>query len=440
MKNKGSWILALVTISVVAYAYFFEFKKRRSDDEQKEQAELIIKFPQADISKVILTNKEKIILEKKDSSWKIVAPVLDDADKIQVDGLLELLLQEKAEMEIGDDLQDAKIYGLDKPVASIEVTSTNGQAKLVSVGGEAIQGKNYLRIGNDKAVIVSSSQWKILTEKTSKDFRSKQIYRGGDIHTLEVEAPGQPKMVLKLQDGKWSLEGAKFNLDIPAIKAFVSQVENLHATDFASETQSNLGKFGLDKPAVVVRIVGKDNKDPATLRVSAPQNGSKDSFIVSNQLKPVFKSYGGLAATFLKRPANFRDREEPFQYTLAEVIGVRTKASQFDYRFIKKGEAWYLEKPEEKQDVDQNALMSLLTALQGARVSEYLGKVPFTPLRTIDLLDKEGNSLLKVEVGDEIKGKSRRLAKTSKVDEVFSLDSTLVDAWPGQGLVKEKAK
>lgn len=429
-----------MTISVVLYAYFFEYKKRQTAEIQKEQDELILKFSKDEISKFTLTNKEKITIEKREGFWEVTAPVDDDADKIQVEGFLDILSKEKVEMEIGDDLQEPKIYGLDKPAASIEITGPNGKTKTVAVGAEAIQGKNYLRVGSEHSVIVSSAQWKILTEKTLKDFRSKQIYRGGDIVAIELEVPGQPKLVLKLLDGKWRLENAKFSLDDPAIKAFVSQIENLHATDVAAENQSSLGKFGLDKPAVILRLVGKENKDPVTLRLSPPQNNKKDSFIVSSGLKPVFKSYGGLAETLIKRPANFRDRDEPFKYSLAEVIGVRTKADQFDYRFIKKGEAWYLEKPEADRDVDQNALMNLLTALQGARVSEYLGKVPFKPLRSIDLLDKEGNSLLKVELGDEIKGKNRRLAKSSKVDEVFSIDSNLAGSLPGQGLVKEKAK
>ena len=440
MKNKNVIVLTLVTLAVVTYTYIFEYKKRQETELKKEQDELVLKVSKDDIKRLTVINKEKIVLERQGEVWKITHPVVDDADSLQINSLLDLLLKEKAEIEIGDDIQDLKIYGLDKPLAGLEIEDKKGATVGVSLGAEALLGKNYLRLNKDNNVIVSSSQWKVLTERTLKELRSKTIYRGGNIRTVEVEVPSEKSIVLKLTEGKWKLEGEKFPVDEPAIKAFVAQVENLHATEIAAENQQDLAKYGLNQPAVTLRLIGKDDKDPVTVRISKPQNNKKDSFLISSALKPVFKSFGSLSDSFLRRPVSFRDKEEPFHYSLSDVIGVRTKASQFEYRFIKKGEAWYLEKPEVDRDVDQTELLSLLTSLQGARVREYLGKISFKPQRTIDLLDKEGNSLLKVELGDEIKGKNRRLAKTSRVDEVFSVDANLVDALPGQSLVKEKAK
>jgi len=438
-KKRGVLLLLAITIIVSAYAYLIEYKKRTSDDEQKEKEALVIKFDRDAIDQISITNAQQVVLSKKENKWKITSPVEDDVDEMQVKSLLDSIAKERADMEIGDELMEPKIYGLDKPLATIEVHS-GGESTKIEVGGEALQGKNYLRVNSAKGIIVSSSQWKYLAEKSIKDLRSRLILRSHDVQSVEVHVKGQKPFLLKQNDKKWVIEGARFNLDTPTVHSFIAQIENLRAMDVEAENQRQLSKYGLDQPAVVLRVVSKDNKDPVVIGLSGPRNNNKDSFVTNSTLKPIFKSYGELSKSFVKKPLDFRDRREPFQYSLAEVVGVRTKSSLFDFRFIKKGEAWYLEKPDEKRDVDQAQLVSLLTGLQEIRVQEYLGAVPFKAQRTIELLDKNGDVLLKLEIGDQVKGRNRRLAKSSKLGEVFAVDQALVDAWPGQTLVKEKAQ
>ncbi len=440
MRLKGSsWILLAITLLVGLYAYFFEYKKKQADQVTKDQEALVIKLDKSDMTKIEIIHKDHVVLEKQAGAWKITSPVTDDADATQVNSFLDTVTQESIEMEISEDVMKPKVYGLDKPQAKMIFTGSKGTPIQVDIGEEAIQGKHYLRVNASNNVIVSSVQWKYLAEKKLADFRRKEILRGGDLQKISIEVSGKPKVLLVKGEKSWNVEGVKYAVDTPILHAYVTQAQNLRALSVESENQNTLAKFGLDKPALVLRVQSVDNKDPVVLRFGSPQNKGKDLYLVSSALKAVYKFQGAILSNFIKSASDFRDREEPFKFSLAEVIGVRTKGPKFDFRFIKKGEAWYLEKPDPNRDVDQTQLMMLLTSLQGARVHQYLGELPFKAERSIQLLDKDGNSLLLIQVAGAQKGTGRILIKSSHIPDVMSMDPAVVEAWPGLSLVKEKA-
>jgi hypothetical protein len=214
----------------------------------------------------VTTPKQTVRFAKAGSEWELSAPVKARADFTGVDGLLSRLNTLQMKSEVAPAPTSLTEYGLDKPVATVQLGSGSSQATLL-LGKDAPDSAIYAKDQSRPAVITVD---KSLLDDLTKDpgeFRLKDLFdaRAFNSTRIEVLRDGQTfafeKTTVKNKDGqeeeKWRrVSPSAADVDSAKVENLLSAATQARATGFVSDT----AKTGLDKPALTVTIRSEDGK------------------------------------------------------------------------------------------------------------------------------------------------------------------------------------
>lgn len=129
-----------------------------------------------------------------------------------------------------------------------------------------------------------------------------------EITAIEIEKPGQPKIVLQKQGEKWGLT-APVSADAEqwAIDSALDKLSDLTVTSVAATRKENYGRLQVDDAqAVRVKVKGGD-KQLADLRVGASKSGG--TMVRVEGQEPVLAVRGSIRFAFDKQVKDFRKKE-----------------------------------------------------------------------------------------------------------------------------------
>ncbi|HEX4924372.1 MAG TPA: DUF4340 domain-containing protein [Bdellovibrionales bacterium] len=446
---RGTLIMAVIVGLLAAYAYFGEFKKRKAEETVKEQQAVVVKIEKDKVSRVKLTKDGKTLeIKKEGADWHVTQPVQDLADEDAIKGWVENLTTEKSESEITEQI-DWAIFGLDKPFYTVELEG-DGKTETISVGKDAIGGKIYLRRNQDNAVLVANAIWKGFGDKTAKDLRNKSLYRleGKSASSLKIETKKggkTQKTSLVKKDGAWQFEGGEGDVGADEVGNYISQIENLKATDVAGEDKSAggaLAKNGLSNPMVKVTLGFTDGTEPWTLLVSEA-NKQQEAFASAGNLKPVYKIFGTSADALVKGPGDFRDKKKPFEFQRADVKGLEINTGSIGVSLEQKDGTWALAESSKasnaNKEVDQAKVSDLLSQVGALKAKEFVKADATSFKKYLKLKAADGKPLLELMWSEGAKGKNEYKVKSSNSKEFVTLDTSSIDSLPVQTLLKDKA-
>src|SRR3954468_3885833 len=149
------------------------------------------------------TPDHTITLAKQGADWRISAPIDARADFSAIEGLVGRLntTQMKAIAATDADANALKEYGLDKPAATIRVTSGSSQAGL-ALGKSAGEGVVYARDLSRPLVFTVESSIADELKKPADDFRIKDLFDARSFNTsrIEIARQGQTAVFEKDKD------------------------------------------------------------------------------------------------------------------------------------------------------------------------------------------------------------------------------------------------
>src|SRR2546421_12942360 len=88
MKGKTTLVLLTITAAVFAYIYYFD-QKRPNTQEAERQAHNLLNISPEKIDGIVIQNgDDKIELRRHDKTWRLEAPIKDQADGSLVESLL----------------------------------------------------------------------------------------------------------------------------------------------------------------------------------------------------------------------------------------------------------------------------------------------------------------------------------------------------------------
>ena len=115
----------------------FEYRRSAEKEEAKKQSALIFKSPiRKSIIKLSFVQQDgsQLILEKKDQEWRLIQPVKDLASSSAVEGLLDDLFDESAQV-LSEESVLWSDYDLDPPFSSLSLYSANEEWNIGISGG-----------------------------------------------------------------------------------------------------------------------------------------------------------------------------------------------------------------------------------------------------------------------------------------------------------------
>jgi hypothetical protein len=246
-------------------------------------------FNAADVAKIDIDNQGKIItLDRSHAErgnegavWRLDSPVKAEADASRVDQLLADLGHLEAaefvtEKPKREDLEAQ--YGLGKAplTVRIEFTDKKKPAKEVRVGKtRGGKGGYFARVGDGGPVFaIKDELYKQLT-RDSLSYRPQRLWQliPEEIESLRIGRAGQKEYVLTRSEKDWKISGPfEANALAESVQKMTAELVAPKVESYKAHEAKDLAEYGLDKPALTVRIkpVLEKNDKEHTLLIGKP--------------------------------------------------------------------------------------------------------------------------------------------------------------------------
>jgi len=181
---KTTFILILLALGLGGFVYFHEIKGKNQQAEIKIQNQKIFAFTADDVQSLTIKIKETTLqLERRNTSekpqWEIKSPISALANDAIVSYLMDLLVKGKSERTVLISSAELSEFGLDKPVATIDIKLKNQESHQLILGkgdfnnqflyaqADSNKNMNLLLVSKDfvNAVNRDISEWKQPAEK-----------------------------------------------------------------------------------------------------------------------------------------------------------------------------------------------------------------------------------------------------------------------------------
>lgn len=406
MRARYTVLLALILVGLGAYLYFVESKQQA--ESEKKQTLLDVKPD--DVTGVTLAYGDReIALEQRDGTWRMLRPVDAAADEVAVKNLVRAITDAEVKKTIDDPPQDLLPFGLAPPFVTITLTSAGGTAApAIKVGKTtAVSYSTYVQRADRPAVYLTPSSFRSGVDKQAKDLRDKSIvsFNDGDVSAITLAGGAAPPVELAKKDGNWWIEQpARYRADNNAVRALLSTIRTLRATDFANDNPAaaDLATYGLAPPQrQLVLHTGGDK----TITLDVGSATDQGLYLKTSERPTAFVVGKWVQSDLGKGVNELRDKTLlTFDPTAATAIAV-TRADGASFTLVAKDGQWTLEGSDTPTNpATATAFVGALSRLAGSQILAdsapdlaVYGLAP--PVMTIRVSGADGERLATVRVG-----------------------------------------
>lgn len=427
--KKSTLIILVIAIALGAFVYFYD-SKHAPKTSAEETFKPAFSAKPADFSSITLERKsDAVVLQKKGSSWELTKPIESKADSATVDGITADLrnLEIQRSFAAGDDLSK---YGLASPAAKIQFQDAKGAQHTIELGDKDFSNNSvYALIDSSKPQSIALLPASLLgdAEKSVNDLRDRSILDMSDSQVTALtlhDASGT--IALKKAQAGWEISQPKPTLaDSEAVDSMVSSLSTDKFTKVASETPSDLAKYGLAHPDVTLDATGKDGKQ---FRLAFSKKGN--DYYGRDLSRPIIFSVDStIYSSFDKKFFDLRDKEilhfDPTNVASVTVQNANgliecSQGKTDEWKMVQpaadKGKAvqgWKLTDPIE------NARATEIYDAPSASILARLKK----PVITVTFTDKSGKkTIVEISAAD----KDSVYVKTSDAPQVYKLNKQIL--------------
>jgi hypothetical protein len=287
-------------------------------------------FPSTPTKVILSEGPERIVLEKRNSSWRLAEPFDWPANIWSVQRLLDELRFVSA--EAGFDSSEAKAngsglkdYGLESPRWTIKVTSDTGSTVEAKIGVQPSTRHHFLLTDDGKRIIPLPEAMAAALAAKPESYRVDKIFEIADFEARAVSvrhrtkdgeivtaltSEARPRIGRRIQLAEWRFETPYDALaDADATARAVADLTNLRASKFVALTDD---VTGLTTPVLRLSLEGNSRRqvllvgNPApgqpTLLCARLEENTSTFLIEARLLNEWFAARETLAAS---RPADF---------------------------------------------------------------------------------------------------------------------------------------
>lgn len=388
-----------------------------------------------------------IVERDANGQWQLLHPEGGRADQEAVENYATLVrfAVGRNYVDAPEDLAD---YSLRPPKARLTVTSGDFAPQTVYFGAFEADKKDdpgvYVKRESDPAVFVVDAQLFQDFPKSAGAWHEKRLLSrsGADIASLEYEAGEQSFALVNEPGGAWRLtRPVEGETDQIAVSQFVSALREIRGVRYHGERRP---EFGLENPAIRIRLTFRDEAPPAEILVGSPAAAGPDGRT----------RYAQQDAGAVIEISN--EDAEGLQFTVSDMVvkqlmkfdpdRARAVSMRFDgtaYGFEKGDRNWLIREPARKAWESQSDMKALLDAFSRVRAESVKFRVmppnPSAygldkPLLTVEVtLEPEAENGEPVKLGPLQVGKPDdqdphlRYATVAGREEVFLVRQALID-------------
>jgi hypothetical protein len=376
MKFRTTLILLGVFVILLAVVLSFESKGKKAAAE-KDEAEQLVDIAAADVRKLTLRKDEETITIEKDEAgeWLIVEPLAAGADTYEVDGLVNSFASLRFERIVDESPDDLSLFEIPKTELTLWVEGHETPIRLLVGMENPLDNTLFAKREDEERVVLLSSHLKASLEKTTFDFRVKEIF---DFETADVQS-------IKLRAGDLQWEASKTEEDwlftdpvnalarTSDMTSLLNSLSNLRAKEFVSEDKKleDVRASGLDKPGYEVTLsLPAENKD-----ITFSFHKAEDKFYaMSSEANKIILFEGTLLDDMGKEISELREKKvADFFSWEADRISIRR--GDWNLTAVKEEvedvETWYLDLTP-KREAEKTKVEDFIRKIGGLEASEFI--------------------------------------------------------------------
>lgn len=403
MIKKSTLFVLLAAIILGAVVYYFDWRSGKQEKTPADTTKPAFSLQPSDIQSFTLSRPAKtgeapIHFEKKAGTWVITQPVETAADQPSVNGITDGIAAAGISQTEPGTPDRLKAYGLDPAEVSIDFQLKNGAKHTLLLGNRGFAGTSVYSVadGNKNVVMLPVS---LLTsaDKPLGELRDRTILdvKSEDITSFDLKnASGEMVANKQGSDWKFSKPSAQ-RADSEAIGQLLAPLETGKFLSVAGETPEHLGKYGLEPPAITLKV--EQGQNTATLLVGKKEG---ENYYARDTSRPmIFMIDSDLHDKLAEKFSDLRDKIV-LHFEAEDINHVELHNANGAIAMTRKSaEDWLIDVP--ANDKGKTAsIWKVFSPIESARADEVLDRPPTgitaklaKPAIEVILTKKDGSKL-----------------------------------------------
>ena len=306
MNFRGLIIAVVVLATLGGVLYWSQHRTPAAETAAlpASTAPVILKVNPADVTQLVIKQKEPVTLKKTDGKWQITEPKLYPADQEAVAGVLSTLSGLNADRVVEEKSSDRKQYGLDPAEVELNIGVKNGTQQLLLGDDTPAGGDVYAALATDPRVFTIASYSKTSLAKTLNDLRDKSLLTlsADKVSRVELLKKGEDLEFDRTKDGWQILKPSSSPADSSAVNALVSTLTNARVD--LSTTTDAAAAFARGTPLATAKVTG--DAGVQTLEV---RKNKDDYFAKSSAAAGIYKVDSSVGQGLDKKIDDFRQKK-----------------------------------------------------------------------------------------------------------------------------------
>jgi len=263
----------------------------------------------------------EIELEKQQDNWQLVRPIKARANNDVVTNLLTKVNQTQIAKFVPRDKANVPMTGLDSPSSGLTLFTGTDEKIEIQFGSidPTDNQKMFAFLPERDAVIEINKAFAGLFDITPNELRDRKIARINQdlVDCVTIEKVDQPKIILARQENRWKFVAPNNSVaNANSINRLLEAINSGEINEFVSDTATDLGKYGLDKPFLQFTCSSYSSENTA-------ESNAGESVLATVTFG---KSENGLTYE--------RIAEEPFIFSVPDTLISELPSTEFDFRTL----------------------------------------------------------------------------------------------------------
>jgi hypothetical protein len=394
-------------------------------------------FDQKAVKAVSLTTDSlRVRLERhQDEKWRITEPIQGKADAGKVFDLIRSLTKDHIRAFLDKPPASLKKVGLDPPRGEIRLTLEGGAEAGLLLGSRKKAGGVYARRRGDERVLELEEDFLKALPKQVADLRDRTLLAldREKVQQIELKSP-KGQTLLKKVEGRWRIEQPEDALaDQQLIEDLLWDLAGARVKEFVADNAKSLKPYGLDAPAVTIRLLDQEEKPLTTLALNRAKK-KEGAYARVGDSQAVSLVEAQLYEQLLKGPFDLRFRRL-LSFETWDVGLVELSRDGTTIVLEKRRDRWQLRKPKEAP-AKYSAVSDLLREARNLKWQKLIAQAaadldPYglnPPAVTLTLAQADGKP-----IGTLLLGKTEGdlvYAKTQDRPEIYAIPSAFLLSLP----------
>ena len=378
----------------------------------------------------------------EDGKWRITEPIRVAADSGKVSDFLRSLAQDQVTAFPEKPPASLKALGLDPPRGEIRLSLDGGSEATLYLGSqEQAAGKTqkeggiYARRSAEEHILVLKEGFVNEMPKQVADLRDRSLLAldREHVHGIELHTPKGRTRLLKAEEDWRIKEPEEAPADQRMVNDLLWELTSSRITEFVDDNPKTLKRYGLDAPAVTVRLLDRDGNPLSTLSLAKASTG-EGAYARVGESQAVYLVEEHLYGQLDRGPLDFRFRHL-LSFDTWDIARMELSRNGRAMLLEKRKERWELKKPQEGT-ANYAAVLDLLNDIKNLKWEKLITKEsadlsPYgldQPVATFTLTKTDGQS-----VGTVLIGKSERDLAYAKLQDrpaIYGIPSAFLESLP----------